>query len=102
MLTPSFKYEKGKKYEGFVDAKMRRINKDGSEFLIVDLLGNLGGVVQTYLMGYFIDEAIHIASMKIRNTDKPEYKRHYKRRSKDYLKFRLSAFVQNRNYAKRN
>lgn len=93
-FLPSFKYAKGAKYHGYIDANMRRINKDESEFLILDLRGNLGGVIQTYLMGYFIAEQDHIAYMEIGNTEKPAYRQHYKRWSKSYLKVRLSSMLQ--------
>ena len=90
----SFKKCKGKEYNKFLKDSFTKIKKNKAKFLIIDLRGNTGGVMQTTLMSYLVGVDVKIGKYQV---TKPKLKRenkHIKKRKRDYTIHKLLSFSQ--------
>lgn len=77
----TFAESEGKKYTKFLNESFKKINDKEIEKLVIDLRGNLGGVIQLELLRHFQfknDKDI-VGSYTVLNRNKPTYMKHIKR-----------------------
>ncbi len=76
----SFKKAGGRAYRDFLEGNFKKINKNKITNLVIDLRGNLGGIVQTELISHFADSTFQLGYQRCNDSVRPHYFRYFKHR----------------------
>ena len=71
----------GKKYEKFLETSFDRLVKKNPKYLVIDLRGNTGGIIQYEFLKYFKakTEIDRIGTYQLQGDKKPVYSKHFKK-----------------------
>lgn len=86
----------GFQYDDFLERSFRRLKQNNITKLIVDLRGNLGGVMQYDLMSYFVGSGVELGYYSVEKTHTNSKNKYIKKFEIPYLKHRLISRSQNR------
>jgi hypothetical protein len=90
----SFKKCKGKLYEEFLEKSFKKLQKTKTKYLIIDVRGNGGGQMQTFLMSYLVGIGVKIGTYQVTKPKKRGENRSIKKFSKEYTNHKILSFSQ--------
>jgi hypothetical protein len=100
---PSFLACHGRSYSEFLKKSFKKIKKKkGCDMVVIDLRGNLGGVIQPELLGYFLEEQQIVSNYDMVNfLKKRKDRKHIKRNDEFFRKYKKNMRIRRRLKKKR-
>lgn len=86
----------GNQYDVFLERSFSRLKQNQIKKLVIDLRGNLGGVMQYDLMSYFIGSGKNLGYYSVEKTHRNSKNKYIRKFEIPYLKHKLISRSQNR------
>lgn len=90
----SFSASSGKEYNAFLKNAFTKIKDQGIEYLVIDLRGNTGGVMQYEFMKYMVGEGVEIGRYVIAKPFEKSENKNVKKANVHFLRYAILSYQQ--------